>query len=152
MIDSNPHQTHRTSAPTAPTSHRARNVLVATLFGAALVLAACSSSGSTTSTTAAPSGPVSTGASSSGAVSGHTITIKNFAFSPDTVTVSPGAAVSVTNDDQVAHTVTSSMGGFDTGNIASGQSKTFTAPNTPGRYSYICSIHQYMTGTLVVSG
>jgi plastocyanin len=123
---------------------------VATLFGAALVLAACSSSGSSTSTTPTTAAP--SGGASSGATGAHTITIKNFAFAPSTVTVAPGATVTVTNKDQVAHTITSSKGGFDTGDIASGQSKTFTAPNTPGSYSYICSIHQYMTGTLVVSG
>jgi plastocyanin len=66
--------------------------------------------------------------------------------------VAPGATVTVTNEDQVAHTITSTKGAFNTGNIGSGQSKTFTAPNTPGSYPYICMIHQYMSGTLVVSG
>ena len=146
-----------TTDPNSVRPHRrARQLLVATLCGAALVLAACSSSGGATSTTSttAPSSPSTTpsGGASSGATGAHTITIKNFAFAPSTVTVAPGATVTVTNRDQVAHTITSSKGGFDTGDIASGQSKTFTAPNTPGSYSYICSIHQYMTGTLVVSG
>jgi plastocyanin len=73
-------------------------------------------------------------------------------FSPATLTVAPGATVKVTNTDQVTHTLTASNGAFNTGNIAAGQSGTFTAPKTPGRYSYICSIHQYMSGTIVVSG
>ncbi len=73
-------------------------------------------------------------------------------FAPATLTVKPGATVKVTNTDQVTHTLTATKGGFDTGNISAGQSKTFTAPKTPGRYTYICSIHQYMTGTIVVSG
>lgn len=152
MIDPTPRQTHGTAALPGPRSHRARHLLVATLFGTALVLAACSTSGGSTATTAAPSGPTaSTGTTSSGSA-GHTIAIKNFMFSPGIMTVRPGATVTVTNDDQVDHTITSSKGGFDTGHIAPGQSKTFTAPNTPGRYSYICSIHQYMTGTVVVTG
>jgi plastocyanin len=58
----------------------------------------------------------------------------------------------VTNKDQVAHTVTSSSGGFNTGDIDPGASKTFEAPTKPGRYAYLCSIHQFMMGTLVVSG
>ncbi len=58
----------------------------------------------------------------------------------------------MTNEDQVAHTLTATKGGFDTGDIPAGQSKSITAPNTPGSYPYICSIHQYMAGTLVVSG
>ena len=129
---------------------------MATLVGAALLLAACSSSGgatSTTSTTKAPSAPTTaSGSTSSGSTATDAITIQNFAFAPSTVTVAPGATVTVTNKDQVAHTITSTKGDFSTGDIASGQSKTFTAPKTPGRYPYICSIHQYMTGTLVVSG
>ncbi len=54
--------------------------------------------------------------------------------------------------DQVTHTLTASKGEFNTGDIPPGQSKTFTAPTVPGRYAYICSIHQYMSGTIVVSG
>ncbi|HEY7917713.1 MAG TPA: cupredoxin domain-containing protein [Acidimicrobiales bacterium] len=114
----------------------------------ALLLAACSSGGSgssTTSSTMAPTG------GSTNPVGSHTITIKNFAFSPKTITVAAGTAVMVTNDDQVAHTVTAMSGGFSTGDIGPGQSKTITAPNIPGTYSYFCSIHQYMTGHLTVS-
>jgi plastocyanin len=152
MTQPSPHQMPTTSRPvrTVPWS---RHLIVATLLGAALLLAACSSSGSATSTTKAPSTPsTATGSSSSGSTGTDAITIKNFAFAPSSVTVAPGATVTVTNKDQVAHTVTSTKGDFDTGDIGSGQSKTFTAPKTPGSYPYICSIHQYMTGTLVVSG
>jgi plastocyanin len=66
--------------------------------------------------------------------------------------VAPGATVTVTNKDQVTHTLSATKGSFDTGDISAGQSKTFTAPKTPGSYPYFCMIHQYMTGTLVVSG
>jgi plastocyanin len=120
---------------------------VVVLAVTALVSAACSSSGSATSTT-------TTSVSSSGGSSGSgsdAITIQNFAFSPARLTVAAGATVTVTNKDQVAHTLTATKGGFDTGEIAAGQSKSFTAPNNPGTYPYICSIHQYMSGTLVVS-
>jgi plastocyanin len=67
------------------------------------------------------------------------------------ITVKPGATVTVVNKDSVAHTVTSTKGAFNTMDVNGGQSKTFTAPNTPGTYAYICSIHQYMSGTLIVS-
>lgn len=59
--------------------------------------------------------------------------------------------VKVFNEDQVAHTLTDSKGQFNTGDIPAGQSKTFTAPNAKGTYPYICSIHTYMKGTLVVT-
>ncbi len=38
---------------------------------------------------------------------GPTITISNYAYSPTNLTVEPGATVTVTNQDGVAHTVTS---------------------------------------------
>jgi plastocyanin len=122
---------------------RKRRSAAVVALGVALVLAACSSGGSSSSSGGSAGG--STGGS-------HTITIKNFAFSPGKLTVTAGTTVTVTNDDQVAHTLTGKTGGFATGDIAAGQSKTFAAPKSPGTYSYFCSIHQYMSGTLVVSG
>jgi plastocyanin len=65
--------------------------------------------------------------------------------------VAPGSTVSVTNKDTVTHTLTASDGQFNTGDIGPGQTKTFTAPSKAGTYSYICNIHQYMMGTIVVS-
>jgi plastocyanin len=124
-------------------SRRARTVAAIFLLGMALVLAACTSG----SPSGAPTSTVSGGSSKADA-----IIIRNFVFSPDSLSVAPGATVTVTNDDQVTHTLTATKGGFNTGDIPGGTSKTFTAPNKPGMYSYICSIHQYMTGTLVVSG
>ncbi|HEY1989600.1 MAG TPA: cupredoxin domain-containing protein [Acidimicrobiales bacterium] len=127
-----------------PSFRTVRRAAVVSLFGTAIALAACSSSGTTTSSS------THVGTGSPGGV-GQAITIKNFAFSPSHLTVAPGASVTVTNDDGVVHTLTSQSGGFDTGNIQAGQSKTFTAPNKAGSYPYICTIHQYMTGTLTVS-
>jgi plastocyanin len=80
----------------------------------------------------------------------NTIVIKNFAFDPATLTVSPGATVTVKNEDTATHTVTANDKSFDTGNVASGATRTFTAPGKPGSYQYICSIHTYMQGTLTV--
>jgi len=96
------------------------------------------------------SGPTTTSSSGS-AATGSTITIKNFAFSPATLTVSPGAKVTVHNDDSVTHTVSSATSAFNTGDVAPGGTMTFTAPSAPGSYPYICQIHQFMHGTLVVS-
>ncbi|HEV2633831.1 MAG TPA: cupredoxin domain-containing protein [Actinocrinis sp.] len=119
---------------------------IALLAGSALLTAGCSSS----STPAAGAAPSSMSASmSSGAP--NTIVIKNFMFAPMTMTVSPGATVTVTNDDTIAHTLTATgTKMFDTGSIAGGKSVTFTAPSTDGSYAYICDIHQYMQGTLIV--
>lgn len=124
-----------------------RRLLLVIFAGMALTLAACSASSTSSPTThSASSSPSTTGRAT------DSITIHNFAFSPGTITVNPGATVTVTNEDQVVHTLTSSDGGFNTGDIAPGQSKTLTAPKSPGTYTYFCMIHQYMTGTVVVSG
>jgi len=93
----------------------------------------------------------STLAASSKPVSGTTIVIKNFAFSPGSIKVHPGQKVKVVNKDSVAHTVTSTTGKFNTGDVNPGKTVTFTAPTKPGKYPYRCNIHQYMTGMLVVS-
>jgi plastocyanin len=116
---------------------------VGLLIALALGLAACSSGGTTAPVTSAAGGrsPATT----------DTIAIANFAFAPALLTVAPGATVTVVNHDQVAHTVTATGGAFRTGNISPGASVTFTAPNHAGTFPYICSIHQYMSGTLTVS-
>jgi plastocyanin len=85
---------------------------------------------------------------SSGEQSATTVNIASFAFSPKTLTVKAGQQVTFTNNDSVDHTTTSSA--WDSGNVAPGTSYTLTAPSTPGTYTYTCSIHPFMTGTLVV--
>jgi plastocyanin len=111
------------------------------ILAGALLLAACGSGSST------KSGMSASSASTSGAPS---ITISNFMFQPMSLTVAPGATVSVTNKDSATHTLTATGGQFDTGNIEQNQTKTFKAPMKPGTYHYICSIHQFMMGSVIV--
>lgn len=104
------------------------------------------------STSTSPSTPSSSAPSSTSLPPTHggaAITIRNFSFTPATLTVSPGATVTVHNDDTVTHTVTDG-GVFDSGYISGHSTKTFTAPTAPGTYPYICTIHPYMHGTLIV--
>jgi plastocyanin len=76
--------------------------------------------------------------------------IANFKFAPASLTVSPGARVTVANHDSTAHTATADQGqSFDTGDIDPGSSATITL-SKPGTYAYHCSIHPFMHGTLVV--
>ncbi|CAM5237207.1 hypothetical protein STENM327S_00485 [Streptomyces tendae] len=82
---------------------------------------------------------------------GTEVTIKDFKFQPASLTVSPGAKVTVVNKDTTTHTLTASKAGsFDTGDIAPGKSATFTAPSQPGDFPYTCTIHPFMKGTLTV--
>lgn len=77
------------------------------------------------------------------------VSIDKFAFSPATLTVKAGQAVTFSNNDSVTHTVTSTTGAWDSGDIPTGGSFTTTL-NTPGTYTYKCSIHPFMTGTVTV--
>jgi len=124
---------------------------------AVLVLAACggSSGGGGGSSTPA-SGPTS--ASGSG---GSAVSIADFAFSPQTLTVKAGTTVIWTNHDGAPHTVTATdgpstgaktTGTFESGNL--GQSETFSFTfDKAGTYYYDCTIHAAeasMHGTVVV--
>jgi len=114
-----------------------------------LTLTACGSSSSASATSSAQA----TGSSASQKTgTTDTIVIKNFMFSPDSLTVAPGAVVTVRNEDSVTHTLTDKTDQtlFNTGSVGPDQTKTFKAPDKPGSYPFFCTIHQYMTGTLVV--
>lgn len=77
------------------------------------------------------------------------VVIENFAFSPKTLNVKAGAAVTFTNNDDVAHTATADDGSFDTGLISKGQSKTITF-DKKGTYPYHCTPHPNMKASITV--
>ena len=68
----------------------------------------------------------------------------------------PRETVTVVNKDVATHSVTAQPGlsgqapVFNTGNIPPGSQATFKAPTTRGTYPYICDIHSFMHGTLIV--
>ena len=78
------------------------------------------------------------------------VAIRNFAFAPATVTVPVGTTITWTNDDQDAHTVSATGGAFKSAALNNGDTFRFTF-SKPGRYDYICSIHPFMTATVVVT-
>lgn len=119
-----------------------------TLLIFACIVAGCSSaqapaaSGATVSTAAPPT-------SSSGA---NTIIIKNFAFDPVSLTVKTGTAVTWVNQDGAPHTIVSDAGSpvaFSSDSLSTGNSYKFTFTQ-PGTYTYHCSIHPSMMGTIIV--
>ncbi|MEZ0114090.1 plastocyanin [Catenulispora sp. EB89] len=85
-------------------------------------------------------------------VSGNAVAIMNFAFAPAALTVKAGTTVTWTNKDGDAHTVTSqgSGGPLASAALATGQSYSFTFTK-PGTYSYLCTIHPFMTATVTVT-
>ncbi|HLN18906.1 MAG TPA: cupredoxin domain-containing protein [Patescibacteria group bacterium] len=75
------------------------------------------------------------------------ISIKNFAFNPNAINVNSGTTVMWINNDNTAHTVTGD--GFNSGQIQPGGNFQFTF-NSPGTYTYHCSIDPSMTGKIIV--
>ena len=115
---------------------------------ALLALAGCSSSSSSAPGAASPVAPSATG---SGAVGGTTVAIKDFAFNPATIQAKVGQSVTWTNQDSTAHTVTLDDKSVDSGNIQA--SATYSHAFTQaGTFTYHCSIHQQMKGTVTVGG
>jgi plastocyanin len=76
------------------------------------------------------------------------VRIINFTFSPATVRIRAGQTVEWTNDDSVAHTVDLSGVISNVLNRGDHYAQTFAAPGT---YAYLCSIHPFMHGTVVVT-
>ncbi len=83
-------------------------------------------------------------------VAANTVSIKNFAFAPAAVTVKVGTTITWTNTDQEAHTVTSKNGAFHSPALNSGSTYHYTFTK-PGTYDYLCTIHPFMTATVVVT-
>ena len=83
-------------------------------------------------------------------VATNAVAIQNFAFSLAIVTVKVGTTVTWTNRDQDAHTATAMSGGFHSPTLNTGQSYQYTF-TTPGRFEYLCTIHPFMTATVVVT-
>jgi len=83
------------------------------------------------------------------AAEANTITLKDFHFSPMSLSVPAGATVIWKNLDGEPHTVVSDAGLFRSGGLDQNDSFTFTF-DRPGTYRFICSIHPSMMGTIVV--
>ena len=71
-------------------------------------------------------------------------------YSPTNFTATVGQAVTWINRDTASHTVTSTTGLFASGNILPGGSFSFTFAKA-GTFQYVCTIHPWMKGTIVVS-
>lgn len=76
-------------------------------------------------------------------------TIQGYKFNPTPLTIHVGDTVTWTNEDSVQHSATSTNGAFNTGLLSKGQSGSHTFTQ-PGTYSYICEIHPFMHGTIIV--
>ena len=81
---------------------------------------------------------------------GTTVSMANFAFNPETITVPVGSTVTWTNADSAPHRpVSTTAGGFNAGTAKQGESVQATF-DTAGEFPYICEIHPSMKGTVIV--
>ena len=76
------------------------------------------------------------------------VTIDNFTFTPAALTVKVGTTVTWSNHDDIPHTVVSA-GKFRSKALDTDDSYSFTF-TAAGDYSYFCSLHPHMTGTIKV--
>jgi plastocyanin len=80
--------------------------------------------------------------------SGNRIEIKD--FNPQTITVKSGEKITWINRDEEPHTIVSVEKQFKKSSaLDTDQEFTITA-GVPGTYTYYCSVHPKMTGTIVV--
>jgi len=123
--------------------------MLLTALGAAMaiLLAACAP-GSAHATGQQSSPAIPTGSAATTATTA--ITIVNFKFAPTPVTVKAGATVRWTNKDGIAHAVDFSAPDLHSSVLNRNDQFTHTFA-TPGSYAYICRIHPFMHGTLVVN-
>ncbi len=84
------------------------------------------------------------------AADGARISIANFAFSPAEIHVAPGTRVSWTNDDGAPHGIRHADGSPGSDVLLPGASVR-RRYDVPGTYDYVCSVHPYMSGRVVVS-
>ncbi len=118
-------------------------IVAAAAAVAVLVLAACGSSASSSTSSA---GGTAGGPAAS-------VTIQNFAFTPQTLTVKAGTTVTWTNSDSAPHTVTSADGistsanttSLFNGSVNPGQTFSYTFTKA-GTYYYLCTIHRSQAG------
>src|SRR4051795_4993923 len=69
-----------------------------------------------------------------------TVSIKDFAFDPKTISVNVGDTITWTNDGPSPHTVSADDGSFDSGNLDKGATFSHTFDKA-GTFAYYCKYH-----------
>ena len=88
--------------------------------------------------------------SSVDSTSGSSVSINNFAFSPETIKIKQGGSLTWTNNDNAPHTVTSDSGNeLSSSTLDKGMSYSHTFAQK-GTFAYHCSFHSGMKGTVIV--
>ena len=78
------------------------------------------------------------------------VSIHNFTFTPQTLTVKAGTTVTWNNKDDIPHGIASDNNAFRRSKALDTDDKFAFMFTTPGTYQYFCYLHPYMKGTIVV--
>jgi plastocyanin len=71
-------------------------------------------------------------------------------YSPNPTSLRVGQTIAWHNSDTIAHTSTKDGGGFDTGSINGGATSAPITMSTAGTFTYHCTLHPGMVGTITV--
>jgi len=77
------------------------------------------------------------------------INIAKFAYGPKEITIAPGTKIVWTNHDETPHTVTSNDKSFASKGLDTDDKFEHTFASE-GDFSYICTVHPFMTGVVHV--
>jgi plastocyanin len=80
----------------------------------------------------------------------NTVSIDNFTFTPQTLTVRAGTMVTWSNKDDIPHGIASENNVFAKSKALDTDDSYSVMFATPGTYKYFCYVHPHMTGTIVV--
>lgn len=132
---------------------RRHPAIAGALVALTIVVAGCgstdSSSGEPAAATSQPGGPTTVSDGVGGDGDDTVVTVSGFSFEPQPLEAKVGQEVVWENEDTVLHTATAEDGSFDVELDGAGSSgrHTFTEAGT---YDYLCSVHESMTGQIVV--
>jgi len=131
-----------------------RKVTFVAVLALSMVLVACSSSDGGGEATTSPGSTGSTGSDCPDLTAGDTftLTISDFAFSPDCLTARAAQGITIVNQDTATHSFT--IEGTQVDVTVEGGSTFNGEPVTgvlaPGTYDFSCRFHPQMTGTITV--
>ena len=78
------------------------------------------------------------------------LTIDNFTFKPDVITVPVRTRIVWENDDDIPHSIVETTGKFHSAALDTEDKFTFTFDKA-GTFEYFCGLHPHMKGKVVVT-
>jgi plastocyanin len=129
---------------------RTRRVVLSISLLSTIVLFTFAGCGSSSSTPTTPTGTTTTPTTTADVTVSILGILGNQSFAPNPISMKVGQTIAWHNSDAIGHTATGDNGGFNTGTLGSGATSSPVAMPTAGTFTYHCSIHPGMIGTIVV--